>query len=189
VNSRPYGNTIADNNTWDYPAVWGSNAKDRVFPFIGYFELLARFRAGLDASAIDLIRREWGFMLTHGPQQTMWEDIGPWGGGPKNADPSFDHGWSSGAAPALTSYVLGVRPTSPGFATFIVDPHPGKTVTAASGTMPTPNGDLTVAWKLVRGKPVVTVRAPAGERWANRPARHSTSVSGNAVSPAKRSSR
>ena len=44
VNSRPYGNTIADNNTWDYPAVWGSNAKDRVFPFIGYFELLARFQ-------------------------------------------------------------------------------------------------------------------------------------------------
>ena len=64
-------------------------------------ELLARFRAGLDASAINLIRREWGFMLTHGPQLTMWEDIGPWGGGPKNADPSFDHGWSSGAAPVL----------------------------------------------------------------------------------------
>jgi hypothetical protein len=165
VNSRPYGNTIADNNTWDYPAVWGSNAKDRVFPFIGYFELLARFRAGLDTSAIDLIRREWGFMLAHGPELTTWEDIGPWGDGPKSADPSWDHGWSSGAAPALTSYVLGVRPTSPGFATFIVDPHPGKTVTSASGTVPTPNGDLTVAWKLVNGKPVVSVRAPAGETW------------------------
>jgi hypothetical protein len=176
VNSRPYGNTIADNNTWDDPTVWGSNAKDRVFPFIGYFELLARFQTGLDASAIDLIRREWGFMLTNGPGLTMWEDIGPWGGGPLSADPSWDHGWSSGAAPALTSYVLGVRPTSPGFATFIVDPHPGKTVTSASGTVPTPNGDLTVRWKLINGKPVVSVRAPAGETWTNRTAQSRQSV-------------
>jgi hypothetical protein len=29
--------------------------------------------------------------------------------------PSVDHGWSSGAAAAITSYILGVRPTAPGF--------------------------------------------------------------------------
>ena len=169
VNSRPYGNTIADNNVWDDPTVWGTGAKDRAYPFIGYFELLARFQAGLDASAIGLIRREWGYMLANGPNATMWEDIGPYGGPPRNVFPSWDHGWSSGAAPALTSYVLGVRPTSPGFATFIVDPRPGEAVTSASGTVPTPNGDLSVSWKLVNGKPIVSVRAPAGETWANRP--------------------
>jgi hypothetical protein len=27
-----------------------------------------------------------------------------------------------------------------------------------------------VRWKLVNGKPVVSVRAPAGEKWTNRPA-------------------
>ena len=167
--TRPWGNTIADNNTWDDP-VWGSDAEDRVYPFIGYFEVLARFDTSMDDSAIDLIRREWGWMLTHGPKSTMWEDISAGGGPPRDSVPSFDHGWSSGAAPALTSYLLGVRPTSPGFATFVVDPHPGSSVTSASGVVPTPNGDLTVSWTKEKGRLAISVEAPPGESWTNRPA-------------------
>jgi hypothetical protein len=106
ANRRDWGNTIADNNTWYY-SDWGPDPMDRAFPFISYFELLARFTNGMDDSALDLIRREWGWMLAHGPTTTMWEDIGPDGIAPRNSDPSWDHGWSSGAAPALTNYVLG----------------------------------------------------------------------------------
>ena len=32
----------------------------RVYPFISYFEVIARFETGLDSSALALIRREWG---------------------------------------------------------------------------------------------------------------------------------
>jgi hypothetical protein len=167
---RPYGNSIADDDVWDDPSNWGTDAEDIVYPFIGYFEVLARFRVGHANSAIDLIRREWGAMLV-GSDPTMWEDIGPWDDEPTGPHPSFDHGWSSGAAPALTSYVLGVRPTSPGFATFVVEPQPGTIVKWASGVVPTPHGDLQVSWKLVRGKPSVTVHAPPGEVWANASAR------------------
>jgi len=129
----------------------------------------------MDNSAINLISREWGWMLTHGPASTMWEDIGPFGGPPRGADPSWDHGWSSGAAPALTSYVLGVRPTSPGFTTFVVDPHPGSSVSWASGTVPTPRGPIVVSWRKLKGRLSITVNAPGGERWTNRPPRGANS--------------
>jgi hypothetical protein len=164
-NSYGYGNSIADADVWDgFP--WGIQASRRVYPFMSYFELLARFQTGLDDSAHDLIRREWGYMLANGPG-TTWETIGPYGGPPTGG--SWAHGWSSGAAPALTQYVLGVRPTTPGFATFVVDPHPGS-VAWAQGVVPTPHGDLTVSWKRAADRIVTTVQAPPGTRWENAPA-------------------
>jgi hypothetical protein len=163
-NEYSYGNSIADNETWDgFP--WGFQSKRRVYPFMSFFEVLARFETGLDESALDLIRREWGYMIANGPG-TMWETIGPFGGAPVHG--SWAHGWSTGAAPALTAYVLGVRPTSPGFATFVVEPHPGN-LAWASGTVPTPHGDLKVSWRRAGGKLDVTVQAPPGTRWTNPP--------------------
>jgi len=185
ANSRPWGNTMVDSNSaWGQDPDWGTDPMDRAYPFIGYFEVLARFQSSLDDSAIDLIRREWGWMLDNPPETgTMWEDIGPGGGAPRDPNPSYDHGWSSGAAPALTSYVLGVRPTSPGFATFVVDPHPGSTITSASGVVPTPQGDLSVSWQLVSGKPLVTVKAPPGEIWTNAPATPPTTATTATTTP------
>jgi hypothetical protein len=155
-----YGNSIVDVPIWDgFPFGYESNM--RVYPFMNYFELLARFGSGLDESALNLIRNEWGYMLANGPKTTMWESIGPFGGPPPGG--SFDHGWSSGAAPALTSFALGVRPVSPGFATFTVTPHPGG-LQWARGTVPTPHGAIRVQWRLVQGKPVISVTAPEGTR-------------------------
>jgi hypothetical protein len=161
---RDYGNTISDTGTWDGPD-WGYGAKDRVYPFISYFELQARFGLGLDDSAFDLLRREWGYMVQNGPG-TMWETIGPYGGPPTDTHPSWDAGWSSGAAPALTEYVLGVQPTSPGFATFTVKPHPND-LAWASGDVPTPHGPIHVAWHRFKRSVFLRVAAPAGTRWTN----------------------
>jgi hypothetical protein len=153
-----YGAAIADNNTWDgYP--WGDHASMRVYPFISYFELLARYQAGLDSSAIALIRREWGYMLAYGPRSSMWETIGPGGGPPTDSTPSYDHGWSSGAAPALTNYALGVMPASPGFGTYLARPHPAD-LHWARGTVPTPHGPIRFSWAYGRGKLTATVTAP-----------------------------
>ena len=50
----------------------------------------------------------------------MWETIGAFGGAAgRSVTPSYDHGWSSGAAPALTNYALGVQPASPGFGSYV----------------------------------------------------------------------
>jgi hypothetical protein len=98
----------------------------------------------------------------------MWETIAPYGGGPVHG--SWDHGWSSGAAPALTNYVLGVQPTSPGFATFTVTPHFDDGVSFARGDVPTPHGTLHVEWKLdAARRPLIRVDAPPGTKWTNAP--------------------
>jgi hypothetical protein len=161
-----YGNSIADADVWDSD-VWGIQASRRVYPFMAFFEAVARFQTGLDASALDLVRRVWGYMVQNGPG-TTWEVIGPYGSGPPGG--SWAHGWSSGAAPALTAYVLGVRPTSPGFRTFVVEPHPGG-LAWARGSVPTPHGDLRVSWSTARGELAISVEAPRGTRWANPPGR------------------
>jgi hypothetical protein len=163
--SRPWGNTMVDSRAWGYPG-W-AGGPEVVFPFMSYYEVLARFATGEDGSALELIRREWGWMLEHGPG-TMWETIGPEGRAPVATVPSYDHGWSSGAAPALTGWVLGVLPTSPGFATFSVIPHPAY-LTSAEGEVETPHGPIHVSWQLVDGRPAITVGAPPGTRWDNAP--------------------
>ncbi len=180
-----YGNSIADVDVWSDP-VWGDLANMRVYPFMSYYELLARFSLNLDASALNLIRREWGYMLRVGPG-TMWEDIGQYGSRPTDTHaPSYDHGWSSGAAPVLTEYVLGVQPTSPGFATFTVTPHAGD-LAFASGVVPTPHGPIKVAWKFVNSRLVLTVAAPAGTKWTNpppkRPVKHKAPQAATPRSP------
>src|ERR1043166_7687177 len=71
----------------------------------------------------------------------------------------------SGAAPALTEYVLGVIPTAPGFAEFTVRPHVGD-LKWAYGTVPTPHGPIRVSWQVDDGRLQLDVRAPAGTRWS-----------------------
>ena len=98
----------------------------------------------------------------------MWENISAKTGKPTDIRPSLDHGWSSGAAPALTTQVLGVKPVAPGFAKFTVTPHPGD-LEWAKGDIPTPHGTIHVSWQLVAGKPVVTVVAPRGDGVGEQP--------------------
>jgi hypothetical protein len=155
---RPYGAAIADNDVWDGPP-WGDYADQRAYPFIAYFEVVARYQLGFDPSALALIRREWGYMVDHPPGTTMWETIGAFGGPPVDATPSFDHGWSSGAAPALTNYALGVRPASPGFGSYVAEPHPAG-LRWARGTVPTPHGTITFSWAESRRQITATVTAP-----------------------------
>jgi hypothetical protein len=164
------GDTIVDSTAWN-SARWGNDATLRVYPFISYFDVMARYAAGADDSALALIRSTWGYMLAKGPG-TMWESIDA-GTGKPVGNGSYDHGWSSGAAPALTTQVLGVQPTSPGFATFTVTPHPSD-LTWAKGVVPTPHGLLRVSWSVAGGKTVVSVLAPPGTTWTNPP----TAVSG-----------
>lgn len=67
------------------------------------------------------------------------------------------HGWSASPAFDLISYVLGVRPETPGFGQAVVDPRPG-TLRRIRGRVPTPLGWLTVA---IDG-PQVEVDVPVG---------------------------
>lgn len=160
--SRPWGNAIADTDAWAAPG-WGDDPSQRVYPFVTYFDVMARFLVGADSSALDELRRTWGWMLDpkHGGPGTTWEAIG--GNGSiadyLQADTSMAHGWSTGAAPALTNEVLGVRPTGPGFTTFDAIPHPGD-LAWAQGGVPTPAGTIRFAWKRTRTGFLLRLSAP-----------------------------
>ncbi|MBP0458569.1 alpha-L-rhamnosidase-related protein [Streptomyces montanisoli] len=154
-----YGNAFMDNDT-----LFGG-ASQRVYAFTSYPELVARFRTGRADSAIDQIRRTYGWMASHDPGITHWEGIGPGGSLYEDAYTSCAHGWSTGVLPALTNQLLGAVPTAPGFAEWAVRPCPPASLSWAEGQLPTPHGPLTVRWDREDGGGLtLTVHAPHGTR-------------------------
>jgi hypothetical protein len=155
--ARPYGNAFYDND------VVSAEYSQRVYAFISYFELEARFMTGNADSALDQIRRTYGWMASNDPGITMWEGIGPNGVPYEGAYTSMAHGWSTGIVPALTNYVLGVKPTGAGFKSWTFRPIPGD-VQWASGQIPTPNGPIVASWSKNSdlGLFYLSVDSPAG---------------------------
>lgn len=152
---REWGNAFVDQDCF------GGGTSDRVYNFISHPEVMARFHVGDDAGALELIRRSWGFQVSRDPTNTFWEAVGTGGdiGAYQGPFSSMAHGWAAGAAVALSTRVLGVEPTSPGFATYDVIPHPGD-IEWASGAVPTPKGPVNVSWKMVDGKLQLDVDGP-----------------------------
>lgn len=144
---RPYGNVFGD-------------CGDTVWPFTGYTEVLARYKAGDDAGALELIRREWAGALSPGSPKTTMEVFGSIGASGLGTV-ELAAGMSTGAAPALTNYVLGIKPTSPGFGTFDVIPRTGD-LAWANGAISTPHGAITVSWTKSTSNYSLTVSSPAG---------------------------
>ena len=147
----------------------GARVQRTGVPFMSYFENRARFEHGLDATAHEQLRRTWGFMVDplKGGPGTMWEAIGQFGSidGYQGAYASMASGWSSGGGPLLTRYMLGVRPTSPGYASFTIEPHLAGHAWVR-GAVPTPQGpDLgrrAAGWARAR----VSARFPRGLKGA-----------------------
>ncbi|MEU7306187.1 alpha-L-rhamnosidase C-terminal domain-containing protein [Streptomyces sp. NPDC007206] len=150
---RAYGNAFMDNDTLF------DQASQRVYAFTSYPEIEARFLSGQAGSALDQIRRTYGWMDKNDPGITHWEGIGPGGSPYEDAYTSMAHGWSTGVLPALTHHLLGARPTSPGYATWEVHPQPGG-VDWATGQLPTPYGPLRVEWENSSHVFRITVHVP-----------------------------
>lgn len=156
--NRTWGNAFIDSDS-----CYGAGTSDRVYGFITYPEVVARFVSGDELGALEVLRRTWGWMINHDPKNTVWEATGT-NGDPANYEQGFSsmaHGWAAGAAPALTNKVVGIEPTSPGFATYDVVPHAGN-LAWANGTMPTPHGNIVVGWTATSTTLSVSVTAPSG---------------------------
>jgi hypothetical protein len=116
--------------------------------FPGSMEVQAHLQAGDTSTALALIRREWGYMLTSplGTGSTFWEGYlanGQLGYG--GAYMSAAHGWSTGPTSALTFYVLGIQPTTV-TGDYDIAPQPGD-LASAEGSLRTPLGDIRLAWR------------------------------------------
>jgi alpha-L-rhamnosidase len=138
--------------------------KPTVSTFISAYEAQARYAANDAANAETLLRTVFGWMVNSAnPDRTgtMWENIATDGTPGLGAYTSLAHGWATGAVSSLSGYALGVRPTSPGFNTWLVQPHPG-TLSWANGRVPTPHGAITAKWARQTNGFALQVIVPSG---------------------------
>ncbi|OHW90063.1 alpha-l-rhamnosidase a [Colletotrichum incanum] len=141
VAARPYGNAFYDSD-----AV-AEGFGQRVYAFISYFELAARFKSGMGESAVEEMKRLYGWMSRQDPGVTFWEGIGPGGRPYEDGYTSMAHGWATGLVPLMSGWVLGVKPTGPGFRTWSVTPEMAG-LRWARGVVPTPEGEgIEVEWE------------------------------------------
>jgi hypothetical protein len=124
-----------------------------ISPFISSFELEAHLVASDPQSALQLIRRQWGFMLND-PRMTNSTFIegfsadGSLHYAPYTNDPrvSHAHGWSTGPTSLLSFYVAGIHLTSAGGQTWKIAPQPGGLTELEAGFV-TPLGSFSNAIK------------------------------------------
>ena len=96
------------------------------------------------------------------PQMRRWSIVKEtqsfremWDGG------DLSHGWCSTPLVQMSGRVLGVTPASPGFKTISIRPALCD-LAWAKGTVPTPHGDVSVAWTLGKDRLELTVTVPPG---------------------------
>ncbi|MFC1408629.1 alpha-L-rhamnosidase C-terminal domain-containing protein [Streptacidiphilus sp. N1-12] len=140
--------------------------KAAISPFVSGYELQARLANNDTADAEQLLSTVWGHMIAPGDYagSTMWEDVSAADGTPGLGNStSLAHGWSTAPTSALSGYVLGIQPASPGYATWSVQPHPGD-LAWAEGQAPTPHGAVKVSWAAQSGDGQfsMSLTAPAG---------------------------
>ena len=130
--------------------------------FPASMEVNAHFAAGSDAAGLELIRRQWGWMLNDplGTRST-WPEALRAEGCICSTYTSLSHGWAAGPTPALSHYVLGLAPASPGGATWSFVPHPGD-LRFARGRLVTTKGALDASWTNATNRFTATFTAPAG---------------------------
>ena len=73
----------------------------------------------------------------------------------------FSHGWCSTPLVQMSARILGVTPASPGFKTIAIRPEVCD-LQWAQGRVPTPPGDVTVAWQFGTNRLDLDVIVPAG---------------------------
>ena len=96
------------------------------------------------------------------PQMRRWNIVANtqsfremWNGG------DLSHGWCSTPLVQMSARILGVTPTSPGFKTIAIQPQLCD-LAWAKGRVPTPHGDVAVAWTREASKFRLEVNVPKG---------------------------
>lgn len=140
-----------------------------ISPFNQYFILQSMARMHRIDDALTSVRDMWGGMVANGAT-TTYETYRPsWNLviGPNDPVPntqsgitSLCHPWGAGVVKWLNEEVLGIRPTTPGFRTYDILPHPGRTLRQVSGTTPTPMGGISSSFDISSGK--FSISAPEG---------------------------
>jgi alpha-L-rhamnosidase len=155
-------------------AIYKSSFSDRInnisySPFNQFFVIQAYALMDKYDDALTSIRDLWGGQIKYGGT-TFFEDYRPsWNSAIGINDPvpnnqcgftSLCHPWGAGVTKWLSEEVLGIKPTTPGFATYDILPHFGRTITHVAGSMPTPKGNIVSSVDILTG--TSTIVSPQG---------------------------
>ncbi len=120
-----------------------------------YAQLLLEcaYGCGMSRHAMSLLcsgsRRSWLEMLRAGTTITMeaWN---------YESKPNLDwnHGWGAAPANIIPRFICGIRPTAPGFRTFLADPKPDR-LKEFTFSMNTCRGPIALEWSAGKGKLVL----------------------------------
>ncbi|MBR1995621.1 MAG: alpha-rhamnosidase, partial [Alistipes sp.] len=135
-----------------------------VTPYMRFYELEALCVLGEQEAVMREMKAYWGGMLREGAT-SFWEKYNPEEQGREHLQmygrpygKSLCHAWGASPIYLLGRYYLGVKPTTPGYATYEVRPVLGG-LEWMEGTIPTPQGEIYVSVTPHE----VRVRATAGE--------------------------
>ncbi len=116
-----------------------------------YFIIRALEDCGQYARFPQLLGR-WQEMIDGG-FSTWSEDITYWR--------SLCHAWSAFPTIEFLRGVLGIKPDKPGFDEIVIQPNP-LSLQFAEGSVPTPKGTVSVAWRIENNEFKLSVNAPPG---------------------------
>lgn len=118
-------------------------------PYMRFYELEALCAMGEQAFVLKEMKSYWGGMLNLGAT-SFWEEYNPDKKGTEHLamygrkfGKSLCHAWGASPVYLLGKYYLGVKPASPGYATYVVEPRLSG-LQWMQGKVPTPDGDIEV---------------------------------------------
>ena len=133
-------------------------------PYMKFYELAALCEIDEKEKAIGFVKDYWGGMLNLGAT-TVWEAYDPTQSGDEHYEmygrpfgKSLCHAWGANPVYLFGKYLLGVRPTSPGYRTYVVEPSLAG-LEWIKGKVPTPDGIM----ELFMDKDIVRVKTAQGK--------------------------
>jgi hypothetical protein len=116
-------------------------------PYMRFYELEALCAMGEQNHVLKEMKDYWGGMLKFGAT-SFWEEYNPTKQGAEHYamygrefGKSLCHAWGASPLYLLGKYYLGVKPTAPGYTSYVVEPSLGG-LEWMQGKVPTPNGNI-----------------------------------------------
>ena len=156
-----YRTTSSDEESPDYQLAPNPSG----FLLEALFQSYLNFDSDSKPAVTHLLDGLWGSMVNNDAYYSgaSWEYVKPDGSPGIDLFTSLAHPWGAAPSYVLPEYLLGVRPTTPGYGSFVVRPAIGLLeLSEVSGRVPTPFGAINVSWVVDGTRAVIDVVSPKG---------------------------